>query len=383
MRGKRVKVVITVWGEQKKGENRMKKKILAVLLTAAMAVSGLTACGDSSGTESKENSVNDKKETEEQLDGQTSDDKYSDVLVGMSITNMDVYNTLYLEYIEAQLDELGIKYIVTDGENDISKQLSDVESLISSECDVIVMNPLYQDSSGTCTTAINDAGIPLIVRDSMTYDGTCNLFVGNPPDVQCELLANYIIENYLAKDPEFELNICACVGFLADESRWKPMLANLQASEYADRIHVLDEKEGLWTMEEATTIAEDWVQTYDNVNYFFCENDEMAVACVNVLKAAGKDPADYIITGFNGDQIAQDAINAGEMTCTMFFDQRVGASLIVQGILLLLEGYTIDEADRDLDMVATGAISVMDKSNIAELTGATPSVDLRSYLEAN
>lgn len=352
----------------------MKKKFIAIFMSVVMVVGLMTACGEKSDSN---------KETASETTAEKSDSakEEDDFLVGMTITNMDVYNTLYLSYIKEQLDDLGIKYIITDGENDIAKQLSDVESLISSKCDVIVMNPLYRDSSGTCTTTINDANIPLIVRDQMTDEGTCDLYVANPNDVQCELLSAYVLDNYLAENPEFELNICACVGFLSDQQRWKPMLSYLEASEYADRIHVLDVKEGLWTMEEATTIAEDWVQTFDNVNYFFCENDEMAVACVNVLKAAGKNPGDYIITGFNGDQIAQDAINAGEMTCTILFDQRIGSQLIVQGIELIREGYSFDEKAQDLDMVGLGAINVMTKDNIEKLTGEEPTVNLRAYLE--
>lgn len=369
----------------------MKKRLVVLTVVFCMVMLSLVGCAsntttDATATESTEASESTQateSAAETAETAETTQTAETDILVGMSITNMDVYNTVYLGYIEEQLDALGIEYLVTDGENDVAKQLSDVESLITAGCDVIVMNPLYKDSSGTCTTAINEAGIPLIVRDQMTDDGTCNCYVGNPPDVQCQLLADWVIENYLDTDPDFELNICACVGFLSDQCRWKPMLQALEDRGYGDRVNVLDVKEGLWNMDDATTLAEDWLQTYDNINFFFAENDEMAVACVNVLKAAGKDPADYIITGFNGDDIAKEAITAGEMSATMLFDQRIGAQLIVQAIQLLANGYEFTDENRDLDMVELGAISVMDATNIETLTGDAPEVDLMSYLESN
>jgi len=50
----------------------------------------------------------------------------------------------------------------------------------------------------------------------------------------------------------------------------------------------------------------------------FAENDPMAVGAANAAAEAGRK--DILIVGFNGDQIARDAISAGLMQATVAQD---------------------------------------------------------------
>ncbi len=118
------------------------------------------------------------------------------------VAGSDWYKTLILGAEEAA-QAAGAELIVLDANGDTAKQNSDVRTLITQQVNAVIMNPSDPTGVGPAVTALEEAGIPLIVVNS-------NLDPELAPKARC-----YVAEDQLATAAKAGRAIAAEV-----ESRW-------------------------------------------------------------------------------------------------------------------------------------------------------------------
>ena len=94
-----------------------------------------------------------------------------DLVVGVSWSNFQEERWKTDEAaIKAALDAAGAQYISSDAQSSSSKQLSDIESLIASGANALII--LAQDASavGPAMDAASDEGIPVVAYDRLIED---------------------------------------------------------------------------------------------------------------------------------------------------------------------------------------------------------------------
>ena len=82
----------------------------------------------------------------------------------------DAFRSAWLENLSEKAEERGYTLISTDASDDTSKQISDVESLIVQQCDVILVNGLDAEGIVPALEAINAAGIKCVMIDTLVAD---------------------------------------------------------------------------------------------------------------------------------------------------------------------------------------------------------------------
>ena len=126
----------------------MKKRIVSVLLCAAMVAAMAAGCGQQeSGSDSTDSGGDEDK-----------------IVIGWTDANLsNESNALCADAAIARADELGVELIVNDGEGTSDKQISQCESFVAQGVDVVIISPYDYDACVTAAQVCVDAGIPVFV----------------------------------------------------------------------------------------------------------------------------------------------------------------------------------------------------------------------------
>lgn len=317
------------------------KKWIALLLACIMLFA-LAACSTQKETaqdqtESQTQTSNDE-ETPTDTDEQEPSDGDDEIVIGMSMNALDEYQTEWYGYLEEYGEEAGVKIIMTNAEGKVDKQLSDVESLIANNCDVILIRAT--DSAGVVSAfeACAAAGIPTI-DSGFGSDYQDTLKILSSQVFLCNLQADYCIQ-WLEEHPDETLKcgyIWGVQGVSSTQDRYDGWHDKLM--ENADgRAEILAEKVCNWSATETMAAVEDWVQAYPEMNCIVAMSDEMALAASNVLQAANIGLDECIVVGIDGSPAAQDALRNGTLSATVYTSKRADAKLTMDYAIRVANG---------------------------------------------
>jgi ABC-type sugar transport system substrate-binding protein len=113
-----------------------------------------------------------------------------------------------------------VNFIITNADNDVSKQLADVNDLINQKPDVIIVIPIDSATSDTIIKACNDANIPVMIQNRpYNPNGKYkpDTFVGIDAEYQ-GYIATKDVFDLMIKDGFTELNLLCISGPLTDEN---------------------------------------------------------------------------------------------------------------------------------------------------------------------
>lgn len=289
----------------------MKKKLLALILSAAMVFS-LAACGDTNSE------TGDTKEPTQE-DGGSGNGEKQDIKIGMAWGILDEGQTVTVNriksFLESDYPDYDIQTTLTNADGDISKLIDDVESLIATEPDMIfIMNSVGGSGIVPAINACVDAEIPVGIAVALDEEANYTYLFEGFSQYGCgQMQANYMESIY---DESMEYNV-ACIsgdaGNIAGTERTAGFVENFVDKH--DNAKVVVEGEGNWSTDEAQSLTEDWLISHPEINVIACANDEEAQGAVNACKAAGRE--DIIILGIDGGVIGQALIESGDLAATV------------------------------------------------------------------
>ncbi|MCB6366321.1 sugar ABC transporter substrate-binding protein [Intestinibacillus massiliensis] len=306
----------------------MKKKLLAILLAAGMALNlagcGGGAAGDSAGAAAGASG---------------SDDVYDVGIITIAYT--DEFCTLLAKNIEKQLNGMGgYSVTLTDGKNDPQTQIDLINTFITKDVDAIILQAA--DCAGVVpgVKACNDAGIPLIccevipTEGDFTYTGPSNFAAG---EMQANLLMEMLPEGgnvvYLEGTNGMTHALQRKEGFVETIS---------------DKFTILDSQDADFVKDEGMRITEAWIQKYTEGNgvsfdAVICGNDQMALGAMEALKTAGIPDGEIIIMGIDGTAPCIQAVADGKMACSIYQSGDHVADITIDCIKKLQAGETLDK----------------------------------------
>lgn len=306
----------------------MKKRLLAVLMSAAM-VFGLAACGSegesesaSSGSESESSGS----ETESAASGETFD-------VGLvTIAYTDEFCTLLAQQIEEKLNEMGgYSITLTDGKNDPQIQMDLINSFIAKDVDAIILQAA--DCAGIVpgVNACEDAGIPLICSEVTPTEGTFTY--AGPDSFDAGYMQGELLDELLPDGGEV-LYLQGTSGMTHALQRLEGFQAALEDLGRSD-IEILDIQDADFVKDDGMRIAETWIQKYaegDGVSFdaIISGNDQMILGAMEALKTAGIPDGEIILMGIDGTAPAVQAVADGQLTATVFQDSDKVSDITIQ-----------------------------------------------------
>jgi ribose transport system substrate-binding protein len=217
------------------------------------------------------------------------------------------------KYAEANLPDVNL--IITNGENNASKQVSDVESLIAQGVKTLIISPVTADALTPVVKQAMDAGIPVVTLDrKVNTDVT--LHVGADNKLIGEKAGKYVCELLNGKGSVVEIQGTA--GASATVDRHDYFVATIE-KECPD-VKIAASQVANYVREPAIKFMEDMLQRFKpgEIQVVYAHNDDMALGAVTALEAAGR-LSEVKVVGIDGENAAYDAIKAGKMVATFTY----------------------------------------------------------------
>lgn len=247
-----------------------------------------------------------------------------------------------------------VELVVTDGQNDSGKQVTDVESLIARGVDVLMISPLTSDALTPVVQDALDAGIKVVTLDRKvnvpvtTHVGALNRPIGEQAGkFLVEALGNTGSVIEIQGTPGASATVDRNLGFL-DGVEGSGL--EIVATQHADYLR-----------ENALKFMEDQLQRFGpgEIQAVYAHNDEMALGAIQALEAAGR--LDEVkVVGVDGQENAFQAIKDGRLAAT--FTYPYVAPEGVQIAYQVAKGETVDA-----EIVLPG--KQVDATNIDEMLG--------------
>lgn len=245
------------------------------------------------------------------------------------------------------LDDVEIQ--VEDAQNDVGKQLDQINNFIASGVDAIVVNPVDTSATQAMTNAAEQAGVPLVfvnrqpvnvdtLPDNQAFVASDERESGTLETIEiCDILSA------AGKDPA---NVYILMGELSNQAavqRTQDIFDVIDGGKCAVEINVIDRQTANWSRDEAQDLMTNWLSTGEPFDAVISNNDEMAIGAIQAMKASGISMDDVVVGGIDATRDALLAMAGGELDVTVFQDaagQGVGA---VDAALALARGEDVDQ----------------------------------------
>ncbi|MHB1314512.1 MAG: substrate-binding domain-containing protein [Christensenellales bacterium] len=276
--------------------------------------------------------------------------------IGVSLMNMNnPHFVIESEGIKAEAEKNGHSVVIIDPKYDSTKQVADIEDLISQGCDAIIIAPVDSKAIKTALLACQKANIPVVNVDVKVTD----------LDLVKAVVAT---DNYEAGKVLGEKMIKMCGGTakigLIERVVSEAVSARVKGFEDAIKAYpnmqIVARQDAKTTTEDALPVVENFLTSHPEITDIFCGNDLQMLGAVNACKANSR--TDVRLYGVDGSENGMKSIQAGETVGTSAqFPQQIGATA-VQLALKVLKGETIPEAEK-LNLIPS---KFVDKDNVGE-----------------
>ena len=337
----------------------MKKKLLSGILSAVMAASLLAGCGNAASTTTSEPAAETKTETAAETKTETATATETaapaagagKVGVAMPTKDLQRWNQDGAN-MEEQLKAAGYEVDLQYASNDIATQVSQIENMISSGAQVLVIASIDGDSLGTVLAQAKEAGIKVIAydrlimnSDAVSYYATFdNYMVGTKQ-------GEYIKEQLDLDNAEGPFNLEIFTGDPGDNNArffyggaydvLKPYIDNGKLVVKSGQVDFDNVATANWSTENAQSRMDAIISANyadgTKLDAVLCSNDSTALGVTNSLEAnyTGEWP---IITGQDCDVANVKNMLAGKQSMSIFKDTRDLAAKTVEMVDAIMKG---------------------------------------------
>lgn len=264
----------------------MKKRILAAAMACLLLVS-LAGC--SSGGNGGGSSEDSQAETSVEGASSSSDEGTQEkIKVGYDIYflgnswSVQLYQEFKWNAENNYADKVDVTYVESD--NDITKQIANIEDLIAQGVDVIITTPCDTTALNSTLQEAMDEGIKVILLaaaiDGDSYD---SLITVDEKDFGATG-AKWLVEQLDGKGKLIMLE--GISGFSTNTLRQEGALEVFE--EYPD-IEIVADEDADWDYAKAKTVASDLLATYPEIDGVWSQGGAMTLGAIESFQAAGRD----------------------------------------------------------------------------------------------
>ncbi len=252
--------------------------------------------------------------------------------IGLSVSTQN--NPFFVSLVEgakAQAAKVGLDLTVVDAGDDATKQVSDIEDLVSKNVSVLIVNPVDSDAVTGAVQAAKNKGVKVISVDRAVNGVEIDCQIASDNVAGAELATQYIVDQVGEGAKVAELQGTSGASAAIDRGTGFHNIADAKLDVVASQVANFDRTEGMSVMENI-------LQANGDIKAVFAANDEMALGAVEAISGAGKD---IVVVGFDATDDAIAAIKEGRMDATIAQQPELIGSTAVDNALKLINGETI------------------------------------------
>lgn len=235
-----------------------------------------------------------------------------DLTIGLSLPSLSFAWFVFLQNaVEERAEQLGVKVIAVDAQDDVAKQMSDVEDLIVRGVDGVLLVPIDAQALIPAVEELNSHNIPVVTVDRMVTGGKVLAHVGADNVEGGRQAGRYVAWALGGQGKVVELEGTPGSSPARDRGRgFNEVIGNYPG------IEVVARQTANFRRADGLTVMENILQVHRDIAAVFAHNDEMALGAMEALMAAGL--ADQVlVVGFDAIEDALSAVADGTMAATI------------------------------------------------------------------
>lgn len=335
----------------------MKKKVLSALLSVTMVASLLVGCGGAADDASAP-ATESTEATEDGGEAAAPAGGSGTVGVAMPTKDLQRWNQDGSN-MQKELEAAGYTVDLQYASNDTATQVSQIENMITSGVDVLVVASIDGSSLGTVMSQAKEAGIPVIAYDRLIMDSDAVSYYATFDNYMVGTKQGEYIKDALDLDNAAgPFNMEIFTGDPGDNNAnyfyggamdvLQPYIDSGKLVVTSGQVDFATVATANWSTEEAQKRMENILSSYyadgTQLDVVLCSNDSTALGVENALAAnyTGSYP---VITGQDCDVANVKNMIAGKQSMSIFKDTRALASQVVKMVGQILAGETVDVND--------------------------------------
>lgn len=326
--------------------------------------------------------------------------KLSDITIGYSVSTLQ--NQFFVgltQGVEREAKALGVHLIFDSANGDPGTQLNQVEQLVTSHVNAIILNPIDANGIIPAVEKANSAGIPVLTLDRTAFGGQIASFVRDSSIQMSEEAAHWLAGMLKARYGSYRGNVVDLEGLMSTSPGQARQRGFTNVMAQYPNIKIVSTLPGNFDPSVSYSAMTDAIRANSGkqIDGVFNGNDDNAVGAERAIAAAGLfspigSPKHILIASIDGTAQAFAAIRNGRQDMTVAQNPLKEAEAAVQMAVERIEGKSIPANVRwphlliDSMNINTSAVQAfglwsLDLSNPTE--GNIPSMDSLPIYNAN
>jgi inositol transport system substrate-binding protein len=243
----------------------------------------------------------------------------------------------------------GVDVQVEDAQDDVAKQLDQINNFIASGVDAIIVNPADTSATQAMSDAAAAGGVPLVYvnREPINVDTLPDnqAFVASD-ERESGTLETKEVCRLFKEAGKTEASVYVIMGQLSNQAaqqRTQDIHDVIESGECGVTLNIIDKQTSNWNRDEAQNLMTNWLSTGAAFDGVIANNDESAIGAIQAMKAAGLDMKEVVVGGVDATQDALQAMQAGDLDVTVFQDAAGQGKGSLDAALKLAKGEAVEQ----------------------------------------
>lgn len=246
----------------------------------------------------------------------------------------------------AGMDDVTLQ--VEDAQNDVGRQLNQIQNFVALRVDAIIVNPVDTDATIAMSNLAAEAGIPLVYVNRQPVN------VDELPEGQAFVASDEVESGTLQTQEICRLlkeagkgdgaTAVVMMGELSNQAaRIRTQdIKDVIATDECSFIDIVEEQTAMWSRTQGTDLMTNWLSAGIQFDAVISNNDEMAIGAIQALKTSGMAMDQVIVGGIDATADALAAMQAGDLDVTVFQNAAGQGQGAVDAALSLARGEAVD-----------------------------------------
>lgn len=214
-----------------------------------------------------------------------------DAVVGFSQSEKEAnpFRIAETQSIKDEAKKIGVKKLLTtNAQSQLSKQISDIQDMLSQGAQFLIVAPLNSDGLEPALKAAAAKKVPVLTIDRKVNSTACKdyvAFLGSDFVEQGKRAADAMIKVTGGKGKVAIL--LGASGNNVTTDRTKGFVDQVKAE--APGLEIVAQQTGEFARDKGQQVMEQLIQSKPDITAVYAENDEMGLGAVTALKAAGEE----------------------------------------------------------------------------------------------
>ncbi|MQY43825.1 substrate-binding domain-containing protein [Epibacterium sp. SM1969] len=271
--------------------------------------------------------------------------------IGVSVARFDDNGlTIMRNGMTEHADGLaGVDLIMEDAQDDVARQLDQINNFIATGVDAIIVNAVDTNATAAMSQAAASAGVPLVYvnRQPVNMDTLPEgqAFVASNEVESGTLAAFRMCQDLRAQGKSGGAKAYMLMGQLSNQAAVQRSkdFHDVIGMDMCNFIELIDEQTAEWSRDKAQDLMTNWISSGEPFDAVFGNNDEMAIGAIQAMKASGISMDDVVVGGVDATPDALVAMQAGEMDVTVFQDLAGQGAGSIDTALKLAQGEDVNK----------------------------------------